>query len=676
MRGRGRLTVRSPQATREIELGPADEARDVAELLRRADCPLNTRCQGQGLCQGCLIELVAGSLVEKVSGKAILATECRLPVRACQCRVPAGGWAEIRIPARSLLAHEPQIVSSFRCNVPRAHEPLWQVLRQPTGDLDRTIQLAEALCLAVARRLDEPLPVRAESAPQQADPSLAGDLLLAMEYRGDHWSLRIMDRDPQLPALGLAVDVGTTTVAALLVDLANGDVAASAAAVNAQIYLGDNVVTRIKLCLDDQAKLRELQEAVIRGTLLPLIEQLLAQAGARAEQVVCCSIAGNTTMLHLLAGVDPGPMGAAPFTPQFLDHRMLRFGELPVGKAFDREERRGEKPAVGGLSGRFADSLRDQALAAGPPVTRKTEAAGGMQEAAGGGGPASPLGGAFGVDSLVHLLPGAAAYIGADITAGIFSSGMGYRPETSLLVDIGTNGEIVLKHKGQLIGCATAAGPAFEGAGLACGVRAGKGAISHVYLDGDPPSLRLEIIGRGKPIGLCGTAYVDFVSQARRHGLIGRTGRMTENGAASNLACQTQRGRAFLIAQPRGREPIIVSEADIASLLQAKAAIAAGVVCLLRRFGLAAHDVRTLYLAGGFGFHMDVDSLLGCGLLPGFAASQIQVVGNSSLAGAYLALLDAGCLEEIKRISRQLEVVELNLEPDFTSCYVDQLWLP
>jgi uncharacterized 2Fe-2S/4Fe-4S cluster protein (DUF4445 family) len=136
------------------------------------------------------------------------------------------------------------------------------------------------------------------------------------------------------------------------------------------------------------------------------------------------------------------------------------------------------------------------------------------------------------------------------------------------------------------------------------------------------------------------------------------------------------KGRGFLVAAGRGGEPLVVSEADIASLLQAKAAISAGIACLLGRFDLQAQDIHTLYLAGGFGFHMDIDNLIGCGLLPGFQPSQVEVVGNTSLAGAYLAMLDVGALEEIKRIAARTEVVELNLDPDFTSRYIDGLWLP
>jgi uncharacterized 2Fe-2S/4Fe-4S cluster protein (DUF4445 family) len=327
-------------------------------------------------------------------------------------------------------------------------------------------------------------------------------------------------------------------------------------------------------------------------------------------------------MLHLLAGADPGPLGVAPFTPPFLAYRRLVLQEI-----------------------RHATRSN-----ADVPRSRR--------------------------ETSVHLLPSAGAYVGADITAGVFSSGMAYRQDACLFVDIGTNGEIVLQYNGQLAGCATAAGPAFEGAGMNCGVRAGKGAISRVRLAGDPLHVHTEVIGGGNPLGLCGTGYVDFVAQARQRGLIGPTGRMTPTGLGCGLLRELARGRGFRVAEVRGSDPIVVSEADIANLLQAKAAIAAGIVCLLRRFSLTSRDIATVYLAGGFGFHMDLENLIGCGILPGFDLEQIEVVGNTSLAGAYLALLDAGAIEEIKRIGTAVEIVELNLEPQFASTYIDQLFLP
>ena len=183
---------------------------------------------------------------------------------------------------------------------------------------------------------------------------------------------------------------------------------------------------------------------------------LLAEAGA-TERLACVTVAGNTTMLHLLAGVDPTPMGTVPFTPAFLDHRVIRLPDLGA-----------------------AD---------------------------------------------VHLLPGMSAYVGADLCAGALASGLAYDDGPSLLVDIGTNGEIILKHNGLLHGCATAAGPAFEGAGLTSGMRASPGAIERIRFDCEPFAVHTKIIGRRKAIGICGSGYIDLLAEGRRIGLLNEHGR-------------------------------------------------------------------------------------------------------------------------------------------------------
>ncbi len=609
----GTVTVHSGQSARSVTVEP-EGPRDLTEVLRRAGLPLNTRCGRRGLCEGCLVEFLAGNLIKSASGAVVSPKIVSSPLRACQHEVSADHRAEIRIPVRSLLGHEPQVITSFRYNVTRAHDPLWQRVTVTSAELDCEMPLAEAACRVLSRRLGETLPVRADGDWKLPDLSHGSELVLALEYRGDHWALRSCETAEASKVYGVAVDIGTTTVVVMLVDLESGEVVSTASALNAQVPLGDNVLTRINLCLNDKDQVQELQQTVLAKTLAPLIDDVLTEGGASAEQIVTVCVAGNTTMLHLLAGVDPSPMGSAPFTPDFLAHRVMRFDELP--------------------------------------------------------------GASFATNAAVHLLPGAAAYVGADIMAGVFSSGMVYRSEPCLLVDVGTNGEIVLTHGGHLVGCATAAGPAFEGGGMAFGIRAGKGAISHVHLDTDPTHPQIEVIGGGKPIGVCGTGYVDFIAEARRQGLINQRGRITEGWSDSELICPHDHGRAFRIGSARGKQPIMITELDIASLLQAKAAIAAGIVCLLSRFNLTAANIETLYLAGGFGFHLDVDNLIGCGLLPGFRRSQVEVVGNTSLAGAYLALLDVGAIEEIKRMSALMEIVELNLEPDFTSRYVDQLLLP
>ena len=514
--------------------------------------PLNTRCGQRGLCNGCYVELVRGSLIHKNVNERLATDGKPIELRGCEYCLPDDGCVEIRLPAQSLLAHEPQVVTDFRSNVPYAHDPL----------------------------------------------------------------VDVGSADAEHPPIGAAIDIGTTTVVVMLVDLTDDRTLATSSAFNDQVLYGDNVLTRINLCRQDAESIALLQRAVIDQTISPLLEQSLSEAGATSEQLACLSVAGNTTMLHLLIGEDPSSMGVAPFTPGFLEHRVMSCGELGLEVA---------------------------------PAHRP-----------------------------IHLLPGAAAYVGSDLTAGVFSSGMAYRDETCLLVDVGTNGEIILKHGDHLLGCATAAGPAFEGSKLTCGLRAGRGAISHLWFDNDPTNSppAVEVIGGGKPNGVCGTAYIDFLSEARRRELIGPNGRFVNATDTDRLIDDRHGGRAFVIADGQGREPIVISESDIASLLQAKAAIAAGIVCLLNSVDLQPDDVDVVFLAGGFGMHLNIDNVIGCGLLPGFAADRVQLVGNTSLAGAYLAMIDRGVLDEIKRICERIEIIELNLDPNFESNYIDQLSLP
>jgi uncharacterized 2Fe-2S/4Fe-4S cluster protein (DUF4445 family) len=410
-------------------------------------------------------------------------------------------------------------------------------------------------------------------------------------------------------ALGLAIDVGTTTVAVMLVDLTEDRVLARASDFNAQMRLGDDVVTRISLCARDPEMIGRLQEAAA-GTIVSLVREVLKTAGVAARQIVCGAVAGNTTMLHLLAGVDPTPMGTAPFTPAFLEHRVLQAREIR-------------------------------------------------------GWPADELG------LELHLLPSASAYIGSDLTAGCLASGLAYDHGPSVLVDAGTNGEIILKLGVKFYGCATAAGPAFEGAGLTCGMRAAPGAISHLRWRAG--KFEADVLGGEgvAPMGLCGSAYVDFLAEARNVGLLSHTGRF----APGWQHALTEGGRACRVGRGAHGD-VVVSEADISRLLTAKAAISAGILMLLAQEKLEARQVKTVYLAGGFGTQIRPESAIGCGLLPGFRVDQIEPVGNSALGGAYLSLVDRRAMDEVRRVAKKVEVVELNLDPAFEATYIEQLALP
>lgn len=420
---------------------------------------------------------------------------------------------------------------------------------------------------------------------------------------------------------GFAVDIGTTTVVVLLVDLTSGKILSRAGGFNAQIRFGDNVLTRIGAGSSGTVR-HAMRRALVEETLGPLLNKACERAGREPSRLAGGAVAGNTTMLHILADVDPTSLGIAPFRASFLEGRVLDAAQI-------------------GLAG-------------------------------GGFDPAMPL----------QLLPGLAAYVGADITAGVHATGMTYDLTPSLLVDMGTNGEIVLCVDGRLVGCATAAGPAFEGAGLSSGTRAQAGAIETIRLALAPFGVEIAAIG-GQPAaadaGVCGSAYVDFLASGRACGLIQANGRFDRARwleVPPSYRIEEDEGLAFRLAGNDGGVGPRISEIDIAHLLQAKAAIGAGIDTLLDVTGISAREIGQVYLAGGFGMHIDVAHAIGMGLLPGFATEQVRVVGNTALAGALLALLDRNVLEEMETLRGRIEVIELNLQPDFEDRYIDHLSLP
>jgi uncharacterized 2Fe-2S/4Fe-4S cluster protein (DUF4445 family) len=523
-----------------IDLDAGDSATDsLTDLLALRGHPLNARCGQRGLCRGCMVDLLEGSLID-ASGNAVTGGES---IRSCQMRLPPKGRVLVRIHSQARTNRAMQVGETFFIDVPCGIEP------------------------SIA-----------------ADPG----------------------RDT-----AFAIDVGTTTVAVMLVDLATGAILARAGDFNAQIRFGDNVITRIGSASSSSKRL-EMRRALVEETLVPLLKAACDRAGRAISRLAGGTVAGNTTMLHILADEDPTSLGIAPFTARFLEGRTLNSGDIGLG---------GTMP--------------------------------------------------------IRLLPGLSAYIGADITAGVHSTGMTLDEAPSLLVDMGTNGEIVLSTNHRLIGCATAAGPAFEGSGLSCGTLAQDGAASVLRFSLDPFLLEIETIGaKLPPAGICGSAYIDFLATARSCGLLRENGRF-DRSRWSDLPtrhhCESEDGLHFLLA---GKEGPAISEIDIAHLLQAKAAIGAGIETLLTVAGLTAPEIGRVYLAGGFGMHVDVAHAIAIGLLPGFRPEQVRVVGNTSLAGAFLALMDRTVLAEMEALRGRIEVIELNQHPEFENGYIDHLSLP
>jgi len=492
------------------------------------------------------------------------------------------------------------------------------------------VQLREGALVLEGEKVSAPSTVRACRARLVGPVTLGLPARSRIEHKpqvGETFEIAVpCGHDPLFPAEGVrdtafAVDIGTTTVVVLLVDMITGEVLSRAGGFNEQIRFGDNVLTRIDAARTPEA-IAAMQSAIVAETLVPLLRDACKRADRGPERIVGGSIAGNTTMLHLLVAEDPTSLGIAPFTAHFLEGRQISAGEI---------------------------GLTIDALDSTIPI---------------------------------QLLPSIGAYIGADITAGIYATGMVFDTAPSLLVDIGTNGEIVLQCNGVLTACATAAGPAFEGCGLRSGTRAREGAVSDLRLALNPFVVEVQTIGNiplGRASGMCGSAYIDFLATSRACGLLGITGRFDAAawaGVPEHHRCTADGERALLLAGTRLPGEPCISEVDVAVLLQAKAAIGAGIETLLEVAGISASEIANVYLAGGFGMHLNVPNAIAIGLLPEFHPDQVRVVGNTSLAGALLALIDRTTLDEMEAIRGRTDVIELNLAPGFEDRYVEHLMLP
>lgn len=417
-------------------------------------------------------------------------------------------------------------------------------------------------------------------------------------------------------ALGIAVDIGTTTVAAMLVELSTGTILARESAYNRQIELGTDVAARIALCKDDE-KVAKLQHLLIKETLLPMFAKLAAQASRNSENVTRITFSGNTVMSHLALGLSALSIGTIPFEP--------------LTKVF-REH------------------------------------------------PAPELGLSNCPNATVRTVPAIAGYVGGDIVSDLFISELS-DDRLELLVDIGTNGEIVLNDHGNWTATATAAGPAFEGAGLLHGTRAAAGVIDRIECQPDD-SIKLHVIGDEPAKGLCGSAAVDFMASAFQTGLLNPMGRfdLDRLKAAGRFHAFDAHGMqvygCMLTEDSVLDEPVMITEYDVSQILKAKGAVYAGIRTLLDRAGRSVNDIERFVLAGGFAAHLRIPNAIAIGLLPELPLELYDVVGNGSLAGAYAALGSPDVFGEFLRISEKPSALHLNECGEFNDRYVDALALP
>jgi uncharacterized 2Fe-2S/4Fe-4S cluster protein (DUF4445 family) len=422
----------------------------------------------------------------------------------------------------------------------------------------------------------------------------------------------------------IAFDLGTTTVVATLLDVGTGTPLAVTSMLNKQQPFGGDVITRISATMMDPDTLGRLQEAA-GATLAELAGQVCREAGVDPAQVYEVAVAGNATMTALALGIDPEPLGVAPFVM----------------------------------------------TSAQPPSVLATDI----------GLTLHPRARAF-------FFPALGAYVGGDIVAGMLATGMDRDKRTRLFIDVGTNCEIVLSDGDTILSTAAPAGPAFEGGAIRCGMRAADGAIEVVALDphaaGDDPAVTLGVIGDVEPRGLCGSGLVDAVAELVKVGLLDGTGRLVPDEEAAGIApaladrmARIGEERVFVLHRPtpdaEPAECVYLSQRDVRELQFAKAAISTGWTLLLEQLGLEHRDVQQVLLAGSFGSYLSPASAVRIGLVPQLPVLRIVAAGNVAGEGAKMALLSVRERAGATTLLEEVAYVELSDRPDFNDKFVEQL---
>ena len=436
---------------------------------------------------------------------------------------------------------------------------------------------------------------------------------LSTRIRENNWQVNIALRGNEIVAigtpstrwLGMAVDIGTTKVAGYLIDLENGKTLASKGLMNPQISYGEDVVSRIVAASKSPADAAKLQ-SLLTEALSQLAADLCNETGTKPTEIVEAVVVGNTAIHHLFLGLPVKQLGLAPYVPA-------------VDAAVDVKAREIELKIAPG--------------------------------------------------AYVHLLPNIAGYVGADHVAMLLATRLADAEQTTLAIDIGTNTEICLNHKGKMTSVSCASGPAFEGAHIKFGMRAAPGAIEHVRLDAG--KLEIQTIGGEAPVGICGSGLLDVVAQLRQNEVIERSGKMTEHPLVRSQDGKTE----FILAERQGLDNITISQKDVRELQLAKAAIRLGIQSLVEAEGLTENDLEKVIIAGAFGTFIDVKSAITIGMLPDLPLERFAQVGNAAGTGARLALISQAERKLADEIARRDDYIELAKIPNFNRKFAEATYL-
>jgi len=614
----------------EIECNAGD---NLLELARRANVAIDAPCSGNGSCGKCRVKLIEGE-VDSIPSRHITDEEynagwrlsCNSKVISdCTVFVPdiASAYqsrmktADLSSPKEiaifedcqnDLKASGIEFVNSFRSVVVTMAEPT----------LDDTMPDNERFSWAVR----EALGVETVKIPFTVMVRLAHTL------REHNWTVCVKGQlqdttflcmeicDPKDTAIvGCAIDIGTTTVTMVLTDLESGKLLAKGSSGNGQIRYGADVINRIIVSGRPGGK-KKLQDAIIKETLTPIIANLCKTANISARSILRLSVGANTTMNHLLLGVDAEPVRMEPYIPSFFTWEGLLAGDLKL--------------------------------------------------------PANPL-------APVVIAPNIGSYVGGDITAGTLAAGIWDKDEMSLFIDLGTNGELVFGNRDFLMSCACSAGPAFEGGDISCGMRATDGAVEAAVIDKQTMEPTFTVIGEEgqKIVGICGSGIIDIISELYRCGIINAKGLFVREGKRVKRD-QHGMGRYVLAESSEsetGRE-VSINEVDIDNFIRAKGAIFSAIDILLQSVDMTVECIDKVYVAGGIGSGINMKNAVNIGMLPDVELEKFHYIGNSSLTGAYAMVMSDQAIEKCAEVMANMTYLELSTYPGYMDSFVAACFIP
>lgn len=571
------------------------EEKTILELLQENDIYLSAICGGRGVCGKCRIRILTGSLpVTLKDEKNFTREELKKGYRlACSAYPQDNLEIIIEFSEDSFFIvkefHKKQnnINTGIEIIEINLKDVNWHKINSIDLAVRSTLQESYNLSYKALKALSNALGDYLQDG--NGKPKASVKLLIQNDIILDAFY------NENIETYGIAIDIGTTTLGFYIVDLKTGEIKGGYSSLNGQRRYGADVITRIQNAAS--GNLENLKSVIAKDIIIG-IEKLLNNTNINKRFIHDITIAGNTTMLHLLLGLSPESLGQFPFTSTTLDLMEYNFGTI------------------------FNNNL---------------------------------------LDCRVKLFPGIDAYVGADIVAGILYHGMFQTEKITMLIDIGTNGEIVIGNKEGFLATATAAGPALEGGNISCGTGCVMGAITSVKYE--KCTFRYEVMGEEKPIGICGSGIIDVVAEGVTHGWIDKTGKLSEGFSNGEV----------VIYHDGERDVIKFTQKDIREIQLAKSALRSGIECLMKEYGVNYNEIDKVYLSGGFGSNINIDNAVKIGLIPEKLKEKLEISGNSCLGGTVKYLLDKNCKQYLELIARKSRGINLSNSVEFNNYFIKNI---